>query len=80
MRQEDFEEWRQHPVTRELFRLFDQEILEQARAWSHGSFLNDRTTEMGVLGRCAGYYALLELDWEAVKGLIKEEQEPQNGQ
>lgn len=73
MQESDFNEWLQHPVTRELRKLFEAEILEQGRRWSRGGFMNDRSEELGVLGRVAGYYALIELTWEDVSGMLKEQ-------
>lgn len=73
MQESDFNEWKQHPVTRELLKLFEEEIAEQGRQWSRGAFLNNREEEVGVLGRVAGYYALIELQWEDVSGMLKEQ-------
>lgn len=79
MHKADFEDWLQNPVTRELQELFRLEILEQGKQWSRGAFMNQKSEELGVLGRIAGYYALIEISWQDVEDMLKEQKEPSNG-
>jgi hypothetical protein len=60
---EQFAEWRQHPVTQQVFRSLELQCQEQMLRWSQGEFhLKGRDFEAGILGRMAGYRAVIGIE------------------
>lgn len=60
---EQFLEWKNHPVTQAVFLALEAQCQEQMQRWSQGEFhLKGRDFEAGILGRMAGYRAVINLE------------------
>jgi hypothetical protein len=67
--EQEFNEWRQHPVTRAIMEILDRkrEIIRQN--WEGGSYTDWDSSMMslinvGNIGECKGYAYVQELDYE----------------
>ena len=67
--EQEFNEWLQHPVTRELKRVLGKKREELRQNWEGGSFTDWEAGTMalvnvGNIGTCKGYAYVQEFDYE----------------
>ena len=67
--EEDFKDWKHHPMTQELMKILESKRDELRRSWEGGS-LTDYSLEttalvnVGNLGTCKGYAYVTEFTYE----------------
>lgn len=72
--EEAFLAWKRHPVTQAVLRALETQIQEACLLWSRGTFLRQTPEEQaGMLGRIAGYRAVIELEYQELQGIINDE-------
>ncbi len=76
--EQEFLEWKSHPVTRAVMEILESRREALRRAWEGGSFTDYDAgamalTNVGNLGTCKGYAYVQELDYEAYLGELKDE-------
>ena len=67
--EQEFNDWKQHPMTRELMRVLAAKREELRQAWEGGSFTDWQSESMalvnvGNIGTCRGYAYVQGLDYE----------------
>ena len=71
--EEEFKEWKSHPVTQAVMEILSNKRDEMRRAWEGGSFTDYDQSAMslvnvGNIGTCKGYAFVQDLDYEAYLG------------
>lgn len=66
--EEEFNEWRQHPMTKELMRVLGMKREEMRQNWEGGVFTDYEPTAMalisvGNIGTCKGYAYVQDFDY-----------------
>lgn len=67
--EEEFNDWLQHPMTRELMRVLEAKREELRQGWEGGSFTDWEPeamalTNVGNIGTCRGFAYVQEFDYE----------------
>ena len=67
--EEEFNEWKAHPMTKELMRVLEMKREALRQAWEGGSFTDWQLPSMalanvGNIGECKGYSFVQDLDYE----------------
>ncbi len=67
--EQEFNEWKQHPMTKELMRVLEMKREELRQDWEGGSFTDWASDTMalisvGNIGTCRGYAYIQEFDYE----------------
>jgi hypothetical protein len=78
MSEDEFLEWKSHPVTLAVMEILAAKRDEMRHAWEGGSFTDyDATamalTNVGNIGTCKGYAFVQDLDYETYLGELKDE-------
>ncbi len=71
--EEEFNEWKSHPMTRALMEILSAKRESLRQAWEGGSFTDYDAqamalTNVGNIGTCRGYAFVMDLDYEAYLG------------
>ena len=76
--EQEFLEWKSHPVTRAVMEILESRREALRRAWEGGSFADyaaDTTAlvNVGNIGTCKGYAFITDLDYETYIGELNED-------
>ena len=76
--EDEFAEWKSHPVTLAVMEILAAKRDEMRRAWEGGSFTDYDAQAMalvnvGNIGTCKGYAFVQDLDYQAYLGELKDE-------
>lgn len=75
--EEEFNEWRDHPVTKEVMKLLGAKREELRTAWENGSFMDYTQEGTGLvnthnLGQCQAFRLVQELTYEQYLGEMQD--------
>ena len=78
MTEEEFNEWKLHPMTKELMRVLGQRRERLRRQWEAGAFTDYEKDAMalvnvGNLGTCKGYAYIMEFTYEDYIGELDDD-------
>ena len=71
--EEGLNQWLHNPVTQAVKQGLRRLVEESRDRWESGEFLRDKLLEAGALGYIQGLRALIDIDVEGLKGMLKDD-------
>lgn len=68
MTEQEFKEWKVHPVTEEFFNHLKKAVIESQEAWANRTFVTEGENQF-ALGGVYSINQILDLDYEDIMGV-----------